>query len=132
MIKQMILDAPEMLLMKSGDNPKENIRTAYDLALTSQELPVDHREPPLEMFTRAARFIFDCCSELSIIAGEFYEKAGLVGGATGSASLADIRYLSRENALGLFNITYAQHEAEIFKRDVIRGMLAEFRKKGVA
>ena len=54
------------------------------------------------------------------IQADIYNKSGLDGGAVGASSLADIKHLSKAEALDLFNITYALEECSRIRVDLRR------------
>lgn len=122
-IREMIFEAPEFRLLRAGEDSKANLRAAYDVARSFDKIPDNQRDTPDEMFYRTGKFIYQLIAELSKIAEDFYTRTGLTGGATGAASLADIQHLSEYDAQELFNVTYAQMELAIFKRDLIAAMV---------
>lgn len=123
-IKEAILETKELRLMRLGAGPKDNLRAAYDLALVFAKKPQNFKESAEAMFDRAGKFCDAYVSALDGIAGEIYHELGLTGGATGSASLSDIEYLSSTGAQRLFDVTFAQKEAGMF----VRGVIDEFKK----
>lgn len=128
-LRSMIFDAENMLIMRLGESPKENLRSAYELALRVDNKQPHMVESAINMFDRTGKFIWDYIATLQKIAGEFYERTGLTGGVTGPASLGDIQYLSEHDAKELFMISFAQVEAETFKRDLLAEMIRWSTKK---
>jgi hypothetical protein len=123
-LKQRILELPDFLYLRTVDDAKENVRNAYQTALSIDGKPHDFKESADDMFNRVGRFCWVYAATLNEIACDVYEELDLVGSSTGGASISDIQHLSQEGALKLFNITLASHEADQFKRDVQRTMMA--------
>lgn len=128
-LRTMIFDAEDMLIMRLGETPRDNLRSAYEIALK-----VDNKQPHMveaaaDMFDRTGKFIFTYIATLNQIAVDFYERTGLTGGATGSASIKDIQFLTTPDAKELFLICFAQVEAATFKKDLIAEMISWAAKK---
>lgn len=123
MIKNMILNAPDFMIIKGSGEIEDNMRTLYDIALIVDDLPGDTKESPFDMIYRAGMCFFSIERALDEIAESLYEDWGLSGGATGSSKMSDIKYLSEENALILFNITYAQLQIWPFKKSVCQAFI---------
>lgn len=119
MIREMIFAAPNMLLLRATESPTDNLRSAYEMALIHDDLQPDKVEAPEEMFKRTGAFIWAVIEALDQIAAGFGDRTGMTGGATGAASIGDIRHLTEPDAKELFDITFARREAETFKKDVI-------------
>ena len=114
-LKDKILAIDDYQYLKTGPERKENVRNAYEVALELDGKPMDYKEPNDDMFNRVGRFCWLYAATLNDIACDIHNEFGLVGGATGGASISDVQHLSAEAALKLFNITYAEHEAERLK-----------------
>jgi len=123
-IREMIFAAPDMLLLRAEDNPKENLRTAYELARTFDKVPNGTKDGADAMFKRTGAFLWAYADALGTILNDFYSRTGMVGGATAAATLGDISHLTKPDALELFNIVFAIREVETFKRDLISEMIA--------
>jgi len=123
-LKTEILATPDYMLLKSTEDAKENLRTAYELALSHDNKPVDMKEQPDDMFHRTGRFIWAVGDALTEIKEEAYKNMGLIGGAAGSASLADLQYLSEGDAAIVMDIAFAEKEIQVFKKDCVNALIA--------
>lgn len=129
-LKQKILSIDDYHYIRTVDDAKENVRNIYEVALEEDGKPMDFKESPDDMFYRAGRFAWTYAATLNEIACDLYSELGLVGGSTGAASISDIQYLNSDQALQLFRITAAEHEAATFKQDVQKTMMAWAGKHG--
>jgi len=128
-IRQKIFEAPDLLLLRSGDDTKENLRTAYEMALIIDGDPAGTKEKADAMFNRTGKFLWAYHDELKAILNDFTDRTGLTGGAVGPATMGDIQHLSEPDAKELFDIFFSIQEAEKFKRDLIGEMIAWSVKK---
>ena len=123
-LKERILDTADYRYLKREEDPIDNLRNAYEVALELDGKHIGFLEEPDEMFRRVGKFCWTYEATLNEIACDVYDDLGLAGGATGSASIADIKDIPKEAALKLFDITFARHEAGLFKQDVTQQLMA--------
>ncbi len=123
-IKNMILNAPDFLLIVSTGDVKADMRSLYDLSLSCGGLSADKKEPAIDMIRRAGEFCFEVEKYTAEIAESFYEDCGLSEGATGSAKMGDIKHLSKDEALALWNITYAQLHVDCLKKSAHQALIS--------
>lgn len=117
----LVRNAPGYRLVKRGETPKETARNIYDVALSVAGLPEDEdQRNGVVMTIRAAGFLTALREATKIVESEIHEDLGLLGGASGSASLADIQHLSTDEALRLHNITAAVKELESMAPDMLQ------------
>lgn len=127
MMLDLIKNAPDFQLVRKGETPKETARNIYDVALSVAGLPADEDQGNgVVMTIRAAGFLralIDATKDLEL---EIYEDLGLQGGASGSATLNDTKYLTKDEALRLFKITAAVKELESMRPHmlhIVRGYI---------
>lgn len=113
-----IRDTERFLLVKTGINPKQTARNIYAIALEHDGKPADFKESGANALLRASVFLIYTWHALECIENEILEDLGLVGGAVGDGSLADIQDLNTEESLRLFNINFALLECNKARRQV--------------
>lgn len=110
-------------IVRLGESSKENLRSAYELALELEGLPLDTVEPPAKMFDRAGMFIWSWLDALDEILDVFCQENDLTGGVLGPPIVEDLKNIEQDKALRLFHLAHAVTVAETFKRDLIHEMM---------
>ena len=123
-LKERILEIDDYRYLRRGEDPAENLQNAYEAALELDGKDIGFLEPTAEVFRRVGKFCWTYEATLNEIACDVYDDLGLSGGATGSASIEDIKDMPEASALKLFSATFAQHEAALFKQDVTQQLMA--------
>ena len=124
-LKAQILSTGDYRYLRLGVCDKQNTRNIYEVALERDGKPMDYQESGETsearhylMLKRASDFLKSYKRELDVIACDLYEELGLIGGATGSASLSDTKYLDGDGPLKLANISLSQVEAQGLKESI--------------
>lgn len=119
-LEDFIKSAPGFRVVKRGETPRETARNVYDVALAISGLSeAEDQKNGVVMAIRASGCLVALIRAAKGIESDIHEELGLTGGATGSASFADLQYLSKEDALRLAQITATVKELESMKPDVL-------------
>jgi len=128
-IIQLIKQADSNPILVHTGNNREDLRSAYEMALICSDLGIDNKEQPIAMFERTGRFLFELISVLSAI-GECCYENNIEDGARGSITAGEIEYLTKDDALDAFNIVESIYHAERIK-DVLCLALIDWSKKQI-
>lgn len=118
MLEQAIKSAPRYLLATRGETPIQTARNVCEAGFVA--MGTDPLELSDESAISAAVAFFPVLYlDTENVQREILEDLGLAGGATGYATLADIKHLDREGASRLFNITFAMVELGAMRDDLL-------------
>ena len=122
-LKERILDTDDYRYLKREEDPRTNVRNAYEAALELDGKPIDFKESVPAMFRRVGKFCWTYEETLNEISCDIYDDIGLAYSATFSASIEDIKDIPEATALKLSSVNLARHEANLFKRDATHQLM---------